>query len=673
MPRLTIGMACFEDFDGPYFTIQALRMYFAQHMADVELVVVNNGPSKSPISSMLQQLVREKIPRGLAQVKYVEMPAPVGTSAPRDRIVQEASAEYVMVLDSHVMLIPGALDSLFSYLDAHQNCDDILSGPIVWDHLGGFATHYDDVWRREMYGVWAAAWQCRCGHDGVRFSMQPSAVDAEGNAQSGAQAVCRLLTPGEELGKVVPITSCFNCGTPFPIANYAGHERVFHEHGYTALGSGPNDPAFEIPGMGLGLFVVRKATWPGFNPHARGFGGEEMYIHQKYRNRGNRALCLPGLKWVHRFGRASVPYPLTLWNKVRNYVLEFNELGLSLDPVREHFVGQRFTAEMWDKLVSDPIGMLAPPTVVQQTGSGTVTMQPADLDTIYKHTANAPSDINEHIPTLKEFAAKAAGVVVEVVPRVGNSTVGLLAGQPKSLFSYGPRANTPLFERLVPVRGSTDMSAIIEDSLASDIPYCDLLFIDTQHTEKRLAAELSRHTPRCRRFIAIHDTEIYGQNGEDGGPGLLSAIAQFLIAYPDWFVCYHAKNNHGFTVLSKNPEDRPAEPIMLIPPGAGPGTELKRLLATLGIAPGPNCQCNKRAREMDAWGVAGCRENKNTIVQWMREGQATWGWMDRITAAARAVHTGLALRISWVDPWPDIIDLCIEQAEQKEQANADAA
>ncbi len=40
MVALTIGMAIYKDFDGAYFTIQALRMY--QDMTDTELVVVDN-------------------------------------------------------------------------------------------------------------------------------------------------------------------------------------------------------------------------------------------------------------------------------------------------------------------------------------------------------------------------------------------------------------------------------------------------------------------------------------------------------------------------------------------------------------------------------------------------------------------------------------------------------
>ena len=44
-------------------------------------------------------------------------------------------------------------------------------------------------------------------------------------------------------------------------------------------------------------------AWPGFPAAFRGFGGEEAYIHEKFRRAGGRRLCLPWLRWMHRFGR----------------------------------------------------------------------------------------------------------------------------------------------------------------------------------------------------------------------------------------------------------------------------------------------------------------------------------------------------------------------------------
>jgi hypothetical protein len=51
----------------------------------------------------------------------------------------------------------------------------------------------------------------------------------------------------------------------------------------------------------------------------------------------------------------------------------------------------------------------------------------------------------------------------------------------------------------------------------------------------------------------------------------------------------------------------------------GPGTELKKLLARIGITATPDCSCNARAAEMDRQGVEWCEANIDTIVGWLRE------------------------------------------------------
>jgi hypothetical protein len=103
-------------------------------------------------------------------------------------------------------------------------------------------------------------------------------------------------------------------------------------------GLDPEGKAFEIPMQGMGLFSCRRDAWPGFNPAFRGFGWEEGYIHEKIRRAGGNTLCLPWLRWVHRFGRpAGVPYPLYIEDKLRNYLIGFIELAWDPAPALEHF------------------------------------------------------------------------------------------------------------------------------------------------------------------------------------------------------------------------------------------------------------------------------------------------------------------------------------------------
>jgi hypothetical protein len=99
----------------------------------------------------------------------------------------------------------------------------------------------------------------------------------------------------------------------------------------------PDAPPFEIPMQGLGVFACRKQAWPGLNPRLQGFGAEEGYLHEKIRRNGGKVMCLPFLRWLHRFRPGGVPYPLVWADRVRNYLIAYDELGLDDAPVREHF------------------------------------------------------------------------------------------------------------------------------------------------------------------------------------------------------------------------------------------------------------------------------------------------------------------------------------------------
>jgi hypothetical protein len=63
-------------------------------------------------------------------------------------------------------------------------------------------------------------------------------------------------------------------------------------------------------------------------------------------------------------------------------------------------------------------------------------------------------------------------------------------------------------------------------------------------------------------------------------------------------------------------EPKPEEPL---PETKGPGTEMKKLLAKIGITSSPDCQCNARARYMDEQGPEWCEQNMAEILGWLRE------------------------------------------------------
>ena len=99
-----------------------------------------------------------------------------------------------------------------------------------------------------------------------------------------------------------------------------------------------NNKPFEIEAQGMGVFSCKTDSWLGFNKKMRGFGGEECYIHEKYRQEGRKTICVPQLKWVHRFDRPNgVPYPNVLEERLRNYIIGHREVGWDEKHLYEHF------------------------------------------------------------------------------------------------------------------------------------------------------------------------------------------------------------------------------------------------------------------------------------------------------------------------------------------------
>jgi hypothetical protein len=139
-------------------------------------------------------------------------------------------------------------------------------------------------------------------------------------------------------------------------------------------GKGTDMPPFEIPAQGMGTFACRRSAWPGFNPRFRGFGGEEGYVHEKFRSLGRKTMCLPFLRWLHRFGRPNgVPYPLNGSDRVHNYLVGFHELGLDPTPIRDHFRSQ-FSAEAWQAICEGAV-----PRLRKSTGADGNVLSPGQI------------------------------------------------------------------------------------------------------------------------------------------------------------------------------------------------------------------------------------------------------------------------------------------------------
>ncbi len=252
---LTIGMATFNDYDGVYFSVQALRLYHPEVAERTEILVLDNFPEGLAAAAL------KRLEQHVQGYRYVPANSVRGTAV-RDMIFRESNSDFVLCMDCHVLFAPGSLAAFLDYLEAHRDSNDLLQGPLLSDDLTTLSTHFDPVWSAGMWGVWS----------------------------------------------------------------------------YDNRGAEPSSPPFEIPMQGLGVFACRRAAWPGFNPRLRGFGGEEGYIHEKFRRAGARTLCLPFLRWTHRFERPLGPAYDPSWeDRIRNYLIAFDELGFDLSPAIQHF------------------------------------------------------------------------------------------------------------------------------------------------------------------------------------------------------------------------------------------------------------------------------------------------------------------------------------------------
>jgi hypothetical protein len=105
----------------------------------------------------------------------------------------------------------------------------------------------------------------------------------------------------------------------------------------------------------------------------------------------------------------------------------------------------------------------------------------------------------------------------------------------------------------------------------------------------------------------------------------------------------------------------PRGPRRSQPAKSGPGTELKKLLAELGIHPIKNCGCESLAAKMNAWGPA-CREHRAEIIDAIRANwqHATIG--EKLRIARAGAFAAIAGRINPLSPIGSMIDLAMERA-----------
>ena len=176
------------------------------------------------------------------------------------------------------------------------------------------------------------------------------------------------------------------------------------------------------------------------------------------------------------------------------------------------------------------------------------------LQEIYEGMCNTPSDINEHLPTLKRYAEECEHIT-EMGVRWVVSTYALLMGKPTKMISYDINSiHWDVIRDMV--KEDTDFSFQCANTLDLEIEETDLLFIDTLHNYNQLKGELKLHGNKSKKYIIFHDTTSFEWIGESyegkvDEKGLWYAIEEFLEENSHWELHERFTNNNGLTILKR--------------------------------------------------------------------------------------------------------------------------
>ncbi len=562
-PILTIGMPTCYDFSGALQSVMALKMYHDLNNGDLEIIVVDNTPDQTYRSSLRDQIYNKVTPEKpydykiAENVKYFEFTEEKGPAETKNMVFEHATGEYVLCMDSHVLLKEGSVQELIDFLKnlKGEDRDHFYTGPLRHAN-GNLSTHWNVKWRGQMLGTW--------GED-------PSLVK-------------------------------------------------------------DNTPK-DIPANGCGLFLCRKESWLVFNKDFNGFGGEEVYIHNKYRKEGRRVLLLPNLVWWHRFGNPDAKhYSLSRYSKIRNYVLGYLELDMPLDDIYDHFVNldipeteelrkhltqehsvkeatvssmsdkelrvehtkHKISKKQWEWLISDPVANLKPITEPKQDVLHSVS------------NSKDVSDMSKHLLVFRQFAEECSTYCE--ISRRPHSILAAASADIKAksyLYNNNPLPTVSNYDNVkveMVERFETGLDLLTEGSESYD-----MVFLKLPHEANAVRTSLDRASNKANKFIALHDT-LFNMK-ENVGPALESFVQE-----TEWNVAYHSNAQYGFTVLYKGEVD---EKIVAWVPGVGPGTEMKKLLKRVGIEATPDCSCNARANDMNVRGEEWCLDNLELIADWL--------------------------------------------------------
>jgi hypothetical protein len=146
--KLSIGIPTYRDYDGLYFTLMSLKLHHNLGMSccDYEIIILDNDPmwEHSPLIKKLANFIN---------AQYIPVSYKTGTSV-KWLIPEYAKGDYVLIMDSHVLLAPGSIDVLMKYYQNNPDTKNLIHGTLLYDDFRTMSTSFEPKWSSHMYGVW---------------------------------------------------------------------------------------------------------------------------------------------------------------------------------------------------------------------------------------------------------------------------------------------------------------------------------------------------------------------------------------------------------------------------------------------------------------------------------------------------------------------------------------
>lgn len=141
---------------------------------------------------------------------------------------------------------------------------------------------------------------------------------------------------------------------------------------------------------------------------------------------------------------------------------------------------------------------------------------------------------------------KGIQTITELGPYQGCSTALWISLQPINVttIDIGKYLDIETFKKAAE-EINVNFTFVLKSSLEVEITPCELLFIDTVHTEDHVFKELTLHANKVSKYLAFHDIN-------EKRFSTFAGIKKWWDYHPEWKLDYKDTNDCGFLILKKD-------------------------------------------------------------------------------------------------------------------------